>query len=118
MNMEKLTKVQILKKVFSFNLYMFDFCDDLIANRKKIFADKIVHSSLVGTLNLQLAFDTDRESIRIPALKKATREFRNAIYWIKLYEKASTYKTKEEFIKMGEEVYEFCEETFENSKKN
>lgn len=108
--MEKFSNLPLIRQVFSFNVEMFKYCDDLIINRKKIFADKIINSSISGTLNIQIAFETDKKSVLVPALRKAEREFKNAVYWITLYEKASTYAAKAEFIEMGEEIHHCCKE--------
>lgn len=106
--MEKFTNLPVIRQVFQFSLEAFDFCEDLKSNRKKIFADKIINSVLVTALQIQVAFETDKKSVHSAALKKAEREVKNAIYWVKLYEKASTYYAKEELIALGEEIHEFC----------
>ncbi len=113
--MEKFNNLPIIRKVFLFSLEAFDFCEDLKNNRKKIFADKIINSVLVTALQIQIAFETDKKSVYNLAMKKAEREVKNAIYWVKLYEKASTYNAKDELITLGTEIHEFCEEHIKKS---
>lgn len=107
--MEKFANLPVIKKVFSFSLDMFDFCETLKSSRKKIFADKIINSTLVAALSIQSAFETEKKSVYVPAIKRAEKEFKNAIYWVKLYEKAAENTAKDELIHNAEELIEFCE---------
>lgn len=107
--MMKFDNLDLIKTLYIFIIDIYRYCNDLKKNKKKVFADKILNSSLITSYSIQYALYCDNKKDYLTAYKKALKELKKVLHRMELCDSISTFKAKEKLYKSGKEILEFCE---------
>lgn len=99
-----------LKKIYSFSSTVVDYCEELIEMKKKIFADRLLKSTMSATESLHAATKQKHAYTCIPHLKKAEKEINIIVNLIKISHSTQSFTEsyRQKIVLEGEQLRDLC----------